>query len=175
MIKIYTTIGIITLCVLSALVYAFMVVGGPNNARNQKLDQTRVERLRTVTYKINSYQIAYNKLPEKLSYLTVDSWSPMTDPETNKEFGYEIISDTSYRICATFLTATNDKSTFVGEKLPTLSTEPTTEINFDHPKGYYCFSKQLASYPSYMSPSPVPYITLEPTPTSYYQEPGNGY
>jgi len=164
MTKTYIALALITIGVLTGLVYAFTQVGSPTTARNQKSDQTRVDRLRNITYKIESYYSVNNRLPENLSQLTVDSYSPMTDPDTDAPFIYEVVSDLSYKLCATFYTSTLDEKAPGAPHLPTIPGE--YETNFFHPEGYHCFTTSVKFYSppyNYQTPTPIDAVELSPT------------
>lgn len=153
MIKTYTAVAIITIIVLLAVVHGFTRAGLPNQTREANFDQTRVSRIRNVVSVISNYYFKNNVLPQKLSDLSDILYAPddIKDPQTGKEFNFELTSQTSYKICADFAVDSKDiKDTkyYYSDK------------KYEHPKGNYCFSENVV--PNY--PQPTPTNIPPPTP-----------
>lgn len=123
---------LLTIIVLGTVVYAFMDGGSPKAAREKRFDDTRTDNIRTIKSSVYSYYSKFRMLPKNLNQAREnDTFSKnqekYIDPESNKEFEYQIVNDTEYKICATFST-----NTIVSR----------TELNMDyaHPAGRYCFT-----------------------------------
>jgi hypothetical protein len=104
----------------SALILGFMVIGSPFEQRARAFDAERVENLYSIEMCISEYTRLYGKLPENLNQ-TLNNSSLyscteyfFSDPETEEEYKYSIVSDISlvdeergvsegvYQLCATF-------------------------------------------------------------------------
>lgn len=141
MIKTYIAVAIITIIVLLAVVHGFTRAGLPNQTREANFDQTRVSRIRNVVSVISNYYFKNNVLPQKLSDLSDVLYAPddIKDPQTEKEYDYELISQTTYKICANFAIASKDIKD---------SNYYYSDKKYEHPKGNYCFSENVApNYP----------------------------
>lgn len=136
--KHYITIAIISILMIGAVIFGFFEVGSPWEVRTRKIDQSRVSDIVTLKSRIDSYYSKNKKLPNSLSSLALNSYeSDVTkDPETNKEYKYSKVNQDTYKICATFNTATDknkDPYSYYGNE-------------FEHPKGNYCFTLKISDY-----------------------------
>jgi len=136
----YLLIGLISLLVLGVVIYGFTVTGSPLETRARKFDDERVRDIRNLSTSIQSYYTKNGVLPKTLLELDDSSYylskNSKEDPETGKEYEYSIVNRTSYKLCATFATASDEKKdrySFGDEK-------------YDHSKGYYCFELEISSY-----------------------------
>jgi hypothetical protein len=83
------------------VVYGFTIVGSPSARQAMKLDQTRVSDMRSISYGVESYYSANDKLPDNLSEL--DSYHrEAKDPETGAAYIYEVVDEDSYKLCTNF-------------------------------------------------------------------------
>jgi hypothetical protein len=79
----------------------------PSEIRARKLDQVRLENLGQTRNAVKTYYDIHHTLPTDLKAL--DNESNITvqaanwhDPETQRPFEYEIVNETSYKLCAVF-------------------------------------------------------------------------
>ncbi len=99
-------IGLVAV-VIAALIGGFMVVGGPGYARLEKQDAQRANDLQQL-YGFLQCRASDNVLPaniEDTGYCGTYLGSVSTaDPVTAEPYDYRRVSDTSFVICATFVT-----------------------------------------------------------------------
>ena len=102
--------------VAAALIASFFFIDSPLTVREQKFDQTIINKFSQIDSAINGYYGENKKLPENLKVLiNGDSTyyiieSDLTDPVTNKIFDYNIKSKDGYELCATFKTSSKNLS-----------------------------------------------------------------
>ena len=134
----YLIIGIISLLVIGVVIFGFSVAGSPFETRARKVDQERVSNISSLKLKIDSYYKDKGSLPDSLDKLTLSTYdSDITkDPETDEEYEYSTSGQTTYKICATFSTASDEKK------------DPYRYSNkdYEHPKGRHCFDLEVPSY-----------------------------
>jgi type II secretory pathway pseudopilin PulG len=109
-----------------AIVAVVLIGGTPSQVRQQKLDEQRVSDLSRIEGGITEYartQVRLNQLngtstpkaylPADLAVLDVPGVGNyyIYDPVTREKYSYEVISPTSFRLCATFATANNQTTT----------------------------------------------------------------
>lgn len=163
-----------------AVGYGFTVIPSPTEQRDKNFDATRVDDLETIDLSIDDYNYDYDQLPQSLQEIDLSTYiyddepkpSGLEDPETKAPYEYVVTSPTTYKLCATF-GAESEKYH------ATIADEFEREID-NHPKGYYCFVRELYNYDdTNISPSPLPspsiYCIKEPcttdvvpSPTIYY-------
>lgn len=92
--------------VLSAVVWAFTVIGGPGSQRTLRLDQRRLEDLQSIQSSIITYWQQSETLPASLMALAtpLSGYRVPQDPEfqKGKVYEYRIIADKTFELCATF-------------------------------------------------------------------------
>jgi len=78
----------------------------PSEIRARKLDQIRLSGLQFTENAIAMYYRAHHTLPAGLNVLDNENrslnYSNWHDPETQRPFDYEIVTETSYKLCAVF-------------------------------------------------------------------------
>ncbi len=136
MIKTHITIVILTVIMVSAVIYGIYESGSPFETRGKKFDQQRVSDITNLSYAVDTYYTKNGRLPDKLAdveqYLYGTKSS--TDPETKKEYEYTESGLSGYKLCADFSTDTT-------------KTDENSQYNYSygyndkykHPKGHYCF------------------------------------
>ncbi len=126
------------LAVVSAIVLAFLEIGSPADARRDRSDAIRVERLTSLTRAVRAYFAAHKKLPANFDELAKKrpvSSPDLEDPVTKKPFEYRIVDETQFELCATFemdwtLERARKKGLLYWEPLPFA----------EHKKGRQCFT-----------------------------------
>lgn len=148
--KIYTTI--LLFFALIIVVVGFYIIGSPFQAKQQRLDETRVGHLQSLDSHIEDYYYENKELPGSLKGLkdgieadilinsssskknTYRKYNILIDPVTKKSYGYKKTGQLTYKLCANFSTKTTenfDQNGFgVSEK-------------WLHPKGKHCFNKDV--------------------------------
>lgn len=153
MIKTYIIMAIVTIAVVSAVVYSFTTTGSPTDARQEKFDQDRVTGMNSLKYAVEDYYYTNKSLPGSLADIKNNKASSYysqsyTDPETGKDYEYEKKTELTYQLCVTFSTS-NEKAT-AKDKYSGYS-DPT----FKHPKGHKCFDLEIKVAPT---TTPAPYF-----------------
>lgn len=148
MIKYFIGIGLLSILVVSAVVYGFVAGGTPSSTRKVQLDNKRVDGISELRLGVEDYYYDKKVLPESLGDIKITSYygpSYTKDPETNQDYVYQKTGVTSYKLCATFSTST--------EKTTGTKNYSYYEVDYKHPKGYYCFD--LTVTPTKASSAPT--------------------
>jgi hypothetical protein len=89
---------------VAAIVAGVIVVGTPAEGRMQRLDRVRAADLRGIMAAVDRYWRQYERLPASLRYVAADPRADVSvvDPATETEYGYRIVDDDSYELCAVF-------------------------------------------------------------------------
>jgi len=178
----YIGITIISIFVLFAIIYSFSQIGSPFTVRNEKIDEQKVLNFKKISSEIDSYYQKRKILPTNLSDLSKESGSGkiitgstlsrdvkdpeayLKDPDTKGYYEYRTVAGNRYQLCTTFRTSALEEKKGISY---------TTERNFSHPNGHYCFDLNAKSTPIKVpSPRLFPSITkppsITPTPVVYY-------
>lgn len=171
-----------------AVGYGFTVIPSPTEQRDKNYDATREGDLENISYAIDDYDYAYDRLPDNLSQIDLTTYiyddekkrSYLEDPQTKIPYEYVVTSPTSYKLCATFGAESDEYDASVPD-------EYNRDIT-NHPKGYYCFVREVYRYEEddetvdrEISPSPLPLPSINcikapcttgtvPSPTVYYMQ-----
>jgi hypothetical protein len=124
--------GAAVVVVLAALVAGLFVIGGPGEARLERLDTERTEDLRRIEQAVDEVWRHADTLPPSLDSLrAANRLAPddLTDPTTGEPYDYRVLSDSTYELCATFDRASDDTPT----------TYSWTDIG-NHGAGRHCFT-----------------------------------
>jgi hypothetical protein len=137
--------GSIVLVIL-VLAWGFYTMGSPSSQRAKRFDLERVSALQGIQYQVSSYWQDNQKLPASLDMLndSLDARGIARDPETNQAYEYQPVSNTSFKLCATFSLAGNNSYT----------TPVGAEDNWQHQAGHTCFARSIN--PELYPPTPTP-------------------
>lgn len=82
----------------------FLAIGGPESARQERRDQQRQTDLQRLDYQVQCLAgNAGNLLPQAIAGTDACPLpDDLVDPKTGEAYRYQILSEQSYRICATF-------------------------------------------------------------------------
>ena len=102
-IKKYFAYGATAFTVL-VIAWGFSVFGSPATQKAMRYDTERVSSLQSIQYQILEYWQAKKTVPENLNGLKdeIRGVTVSVDPLTGESYGYEKISATSFKLCATF-------------------------------------------------------------------------
>jgi hypothetical protein len=153
--------GVAVVAALAAVVTGFLIIGSPGYQRKVAADRERENDLRNIAYDISypggqyglvkpsasstlplpkSLEDIRTSVPQTLIPQTSGAGFPIRDPKTHELYGYRIIDETHYELCATFETPRNEKT---GER----------PFFWNHPAGRACFTlNALENPPAYWSP-----------------------
>lgn len=117
--------------VVIAVGVGLWVAGSPAEARLERLDQRRVNDLRTADGAIDRYWRERARLPLALDSLpsTFADGHGLKDPTTELPYEYQISGDSSYTLCATFDRASQPEGRYAADPV------------WVHPAGHHCFSR----------------------------------
>lgn len=151
--------------VLASIVSGFFIIGSPSHFRDIRLDTERTSDLQSIQYQVlNRFQIK-RAVPATLAELTdaLIGFTVPVDPETGAPYTYEVLSKTSFKLCAHFSAATEDLkgrgATDTSVSYPTAypggySFTGTSDV-WTHEAGDACFTRTIDPE-LYPSPVPVP-------------------
>lgn len=99
--------------VVAAVAFALYRLGSPDEERIRRLDTRRVENLREIDNMTNHYWTRSARLPASIDELSSESGVsvPDRDPATGAAYGYRIVSDKSFELCAVFDRASDEQAT----------------------------------------------------------------
>lgn len=97
-------IGVVTAAVIAAVIAAIIVLGSPAQQRQRHLDERRVRDLSSISASINLYASTHGALPPDLAALGKEPGPRRApnDPDAGTPYEYSVLTDESYRLCATF-------------------------------------------------------------------------
>lgn len=139
--------------VVIAVGIAFWVVGSPSKERARKLDLQRTNDLQQIASAIDQY---YNLdmeylLPGTLDELIMDRRvyvNSISDPRTREKYGYQVISPTTYELCASFETDAKDGRPGIIPPVPYPAFGVDQKPNFAaHGIGRDCFRTNVQVFP----------------------------
>ncbi|MFH0912345.1 MAG: DUF5671 domain-containing protein [Patescibacteria group bacterium] len=140
---------IVFVVVATGVIWTFFIIDSPSVIREKRLDDTRVQRLISISGAIQEYYggdklTGHQILPTTLQQLVNDTrifieTDGLVDPVTKQQFEYKVLGLKSYELCATFA-ADNTKDTS-----NTTAAQPAGAPKFEgansfvHPIGHKCF------------------------------------
>lgn len=131
-------LGRIALAALAAFVVGgFFLVESPADQRAARLDQERVNDLWELQSMVEGYYLENEALPESLTAL--DRTVPM-DPASNEAYGYTLLSQDSYELCATFAF---DSGTNPYVRRTVLEPGVTERDFYSYEQGEDCFERSV--------------------------------
>jgi hypothetical protein len=139
------------LIIVGAIVWGFAVLGSPRTQQLIKYDQQKISDLQNIESEISSYVNQKGVVPTKISDLTEIYYSAnWIDSQTGKQYEYEKINATSYKLCAEF-----NKELSVHNSPELYAYAGNTGDQFNHPAGHYCFETDNVT-PLYPIQKPIP-------------------
>jgi len=124
--------------VFVAIVAGFFIMGTPQEQRNKRFDEQRVQDLQVLQSEIINYWQVKEVLPPDLSALTnnVTGFTAPVDPASKEPYEYEIKDDLTFTLCANFASPTGDTKV----AMPRYDYYGY-EANWDHGAGRTCFDR----------------------------------
>lgn len=135
-IKIYFISSLVA--VVAIFVSSLFFVESPTETRNRRLDEAVLQKFNEVDSAINSYYADNDVLPENLDvlvseiiFLTEDG---IKNPATKERFDYNVKNETTYELCANFLTSniSNENERY-----------PAYKDLWPHESGYQCLKQKV--------------------------------
>lgn len=123
------TLAVVVSIVMAAAVGAGLWVNGtPAQQRLASMDAQRINRLRNLSFRIESYGDQHHEAPERLAQVAPDP-DDLLDPVSKAPIEYRS-RGRAYTLCAVFDTAADEP--------------PTDEWRFTrHAKGHVCFDRSI--------------------------------
>lgn len=148
MLKHFIGIGILSILVFFTLGIGFSMVGSPLTQRGLKFDEQRIQDFYGIKSSIQKYYSDNDSLPQSLSEVEIPNYYKeegreiTKDPETKKDYQYEVVSETSYQLCTTF--------SIDSAKAESIKRNNFGQYNYvneyKHTKGYDCIKFDLPNY-----------------------------
>ncbi len=145
---------LIIIVVATVIGAGFWIAGSPQNQRIVRFDERRLSDLQLVQGEIINYWQRKSKLPSSLEDLVNDISGFMSprDPESGEAYGYNVLGDLSFQLCAQF-GAPDMNSPYPAGKMPVAvpaapyggSYVPARETNSNwrHSAGKVCFDRVI--------------------------------
>jgi len=128
--------------IIVAIDGGFFLIDGPGRARTEKFDGQRSNDLSALSQIIEEHYRVNGSMPDDLEPFeggyNFDQVS--NDPRTGETYGYERLTDASYRLCATFETDEPHQFSYYPRAMPTgLGEERHVEPSVVEGAGHQCF------------------------------------
>jgi Domain of unknown function (DUF5671) len=131
----------------------FATAGSPRQARRERLDAKRIERLDQIQLNIVDYWKRNRVLPATLDKLddVLAGFSVPRDPESRRSFDYRATSSTSFELCADFATGSHDPA----HTATAWDAGVGSDEAWKHDAGHVCFARTIdpSRYPARSGPS----------------------
>ncbi len=147
--KIKWLVWAVSFGVLASIVGGFLIMGSPFTLRMKRFDERRVNDLQNIQYQIVNFYQRKGNLPNSLDELKdpLAGFNIPFDPDTGVSYGYEKVSDLSFKICADF----GSESGVLADSKNMTRPIPTTmgpdgfpiNENWRHGKGKQCFDRKI--------------------------------
>ncbi len=133
---------LISLLVLSTLIWGFSSVGSPFNQRLVRIDERKINDLSSIQWQIISFWQSKGRLPESLSELAdpISGFQIPADPETGAPYLYRVVKPDSFEFCANFNLASQDQK--LDKAAPKVAIDGYSS-NWTHEAGKVCFSRSI--------------------------------
>jgi hypothetical protein len=95
---------VVAAAVVIASIVGLYLAGSPAEARLLRLDDRRVDDLRSISWSLAEYRQGRGRLPPTLDSLpmAIGDAPRLRDPATERPYTYEVTGDSSYILCAEF-------------------------------------------------------------------------
>ena len=113
--------------------YSIYVIGTPVQQRQIRLDEQRIEDLRSISRNVDRYYEFNGAMPANLFDLQGPQYSvqSIADPDTGRPYGYHLVGGVDYELCAVFNTESPERQD---------ERRPFSESIWDHGPGLTCFA-----------------------------------
>lgn len=130
---------------LLSIIAGFFVAGSPMHQRSIRFDEQRIQDLTTMQDTVLSYVQSKKTVPSEQEFWKWMNTIP-TDPATDEKYTYTKKSETAFAVCATFQNESEEDKSSVYMAPTGMYSEDVQlngSIDWIHPKGYYCFEREL--------------------------------
>lgn len=141
--------------IIISIVLGFSVLGSPRTQRLYKYDEQKISDLQSINNQISNYYSNKGLLPKTIEEIANGNYYiARADPQTRKPYEYEKATDTTYKLCAEFNKASDEKNFRNRSNYPSYSSYDGINTSWIHPAGRYCFN-QTINLNLYRKPLPV--------------------
>ncbi|MFA6131402.1 MAG: DUF5671 domain-containing protein [Patescibacteria group bacterium] len=125
-----------------SILLGFVFVGTPAEQRLVRFDERRLTDLSTIQNEIVNYYTYKQILPTTLTDLnnSISGFSVPVDPETGESYEYLVSSETSFQLCASFLTESTVEDLMMSG--PMYYQDPYQQ-NWAHGIGRVCYERTI--------------------------------
>jgi len=119
----------LVVAVLAVVIVGVTLLDSPAQERLRRLDERRLDDLRSITCKLDIYWTREGTLPSSLEELADEPgvFIELYDPESGQPYEYRVLSSNTYELCAQFSRDTaEERDRFYRE-------------NWSHGPGRHCF------------------------------------
>lgn len=133
------------LLILIAVVAGFFIVGTPQQARQYRLDETRVSNLQNIQWQVISYWQKKQSLPATLTDVNdpIANYTVPADPATGASYVYKRTSPLDFTLCATFAEPSRGPSAVTVPEPAGVSGAPSKTDSWQHAAGEVCFDRSI--------------------------------
>ena len=119
--------------VVATVGYSIYVIGTPGQQRNVRLDEQRIDDLRSISRNVDRYYEFNGAMPANLFDLQGQQYSvqSIADPDTGRPYGYHLVGGVDYELCAVFNAESPERRD---------ERRPFSESIWDHGPGLTCFA-----------------------------------
>ncbi len=119
--------ALVIVVVAAAVVAGLFLIGSPAEERARRVDANRVDALRQIAGVVDLYMSRHGRLPDSLVALVREPGVSLEtmDPKTGEPYGFRVLSDSTYELCATFEMPSAEGSGRIGEDWWFHETGPT--------------------------------------------------
>jgi hypothetical protein len=120
---------VVAAAVVVACIVGLYLAGSPAEARLLRLDDRRVDDLRSISWSLAEYRRGRGRLPPTLDSLpmAISDAPRLRDPVTNRPYSYEVTGDSSYSLCAEFARPSSPEG------------GGSSDASWRHGPGHFCF------------------------------------
>ncbi|MDE2188628.1 MAG: hypothetical protein KGJ35_02790 [Patescibacteria group bacterium] len=140
---------------LAAIVGGFIIVGSPAKQRAIRFDQQRITDLQNLQSQIISYWQNNGKLPATTSLASIIQYGSIVDPDTKKPYQYQSTTTNSFELCADFALPSSEENQAGVYNMPVVPAGATSNYDWTHPAGNYCFARTVDSKLYPLNPKPA--------------------
>jgi hypothetical protein len=136
------------LVVLIAIVSGFFIIGTPGTQRLVRFDEEKVNDLQNIQWQVVNFWQNKERLPKSLSEIEdpISSFVIPIDRQTGEEYGYNVISNLTFELCADFNKESVGASTVSGRVAKPISINGGfgfEDSNWAHGEGEVCFERVI--------------------------------
>ena len=126
--------------VMAAVGYSIYLVGTPGQQRDVRLDQQRIDDLRTISQNVDRYLELNDEMPRSLFDLMGPHYyvQSIEDPQTRELYEYRPLDGMDYELCAVFNAESPERRD---------ERRPFSESIWDHGPGLTCFALTAEAEP----------------------------